>query len=309
MMAGLSQTGIFICFLHCVFAQRMFYISGTTAGVNNTCGDGFTLAPRSTEKVTLQSSGRLPQGYCEVTVGINNSQRCKRQICVQGNGTLDTTGIIFKFTQSPSKKSTEYRGPNYGDLQNEKCFDGYSLFLNISEPDNVANNFNFQLIFRPICNDSNSADQIAASDADSQALNTKEELERAWLMTTVYGAITGVCLAIVFLIILFITWCYYKSYPYGNKKRETKKEVRPKSVNYERQNMEEMKLLEPAEPVGDSSGLGLSDKDVVDLEEGTSPKKGEPEKQEEEEPEEKMVVEEETGKEQAGEKKEMNMWM
>lgn len=74
-------------------------------------------------------------------------------------------------------------------------------------------------------------------------------------------------------------------------------------MNYETQNMEEMKLLEPAEPVGDSSGLGLSDKDVVDLEEGTSPTKGEPEKQEEEEPEEKMVVEEETGKEQAGEKK------
>lgn len=59
----------------------------------------------------------------------------------------------------------QYRGPNYGELQNEKCFDGYSLFLNISEPDNVANNFNFQLIFRPMCNDSNSADQIAASDA------------------------------------------------------------------------------------------------------------------------------------------------
>ena len=82
-----------------------------------------------------------------------------------------------------------------------------------------------------------------------------------------------------------------------------KKEIRPKSVNEERENMEEMKLLEPAEPMGDSSGLGLSDKDVVDLEEGTSPKKGEPEKQEEEEPEEKMVVVEETGKEQAGEKK------
>jgi hypothetical protein len=55
---------------------------------------------------------------------------------------------------------------------------------------------------------------------DSIAINKKGELERAWLLTTVYGAVTGVCLAIFFLIILLITYCYYKAYPYGNKKRE-----------------------------------------------------------------------------------------
>lgn len=61
--------------------------------------------------------------------------------------------------------------------------------------------------------------------SDSQALNTKEELEKAVILTTVYGAITGVCLAFCFLIILFITYCYYKSYPYGNKKREPGKSL------------------------------------------------------------------------------------
>lgn len=61
--------------------------------------------------------------------------------------------------------------------------------------------------------------------SDSQALNTKEELEKAWILTTVYGAVTGVCLAFFFLIVLFITYCYYKSYPYGNKKREPGKSL------------------------------------------------------------------------------------
>lgn len=272
------------------------------AGKNNTCGESFTLAPRSTENVTLQvSEGRLPRGYCEVTVGINNSQRCKRQICVQGTGTLDTSGIIFKFTPSPSGSAVEYRGSLYTELMNEKCFDAYSLFVNISEPDNVGHNFNFQLIFRPTCNDSNSASDIASSNADSQALNTKDELEKAWILTTVYGAVTGVCLAFFFLIVLFITYCYYKSYPYGNKKREpAQKKQAPassdKKVINEERNMEEMKLLGPAEPVGDSSGLGVSDGDVVDLEEGSSSKKGEPDSDAEEK-QESVTVEKETAQE------------
>lgn len=61
--------------------------------------------------------------------------------------------------------------------------------------------------------------------SDSQALNTKEELEKARVLTSVYGAVTGVCLAFFFLIVLFITYCYYKSYPYGNKKREPGKSL------------------------------------------------------------------------------------
>lgn len=74
-------------------------------GKNNTCGGSFTLAPRSTENVTLLvSNDRLPRGYCEVTVGINNSQRCKREICVQGAGTLDNTGVLFQFTPSSGGK-------------------------------------------------------------------------------------------------------------------------------------------------------------------------------------------------------------
>lgn len=300
-MAGLSEAVIFLWLFHCALAQRMLYISGTTAGTNNTCGGSFTLAPRSTENVTLLvSKDRLPRGYCEVTVGINNSQRCRRQICVQGAGTLENTGMIFKFTPSPSGQPDEYRGP-YTNLTSGKCFDAYSLFVNISEPESVGNNFDFQLTFRPTCNDSNSASDIASSDADSQALNTKEELEKAVILTTVYGAITGVCLAFCFLIILFITYCYYKSYPYGNKKREpVQKKQAPassdkKDINKER-NMEEMKLLGPAEPVGDSSGLGVSDGDVVDLEEGSISKKGEPDSGEEEK-QESVTVEKETTQE------------
>lgn len=60
--------------------------------------------------------------------------------------------------------------------------------------------------------------------------------------------------------------------------------------------MEEMKLLGPAEPVGDSSGLGVSDRDVVDLEEGSSSKKGEPDSGEEEK-QESVTVEKETTQE------------
>lgn len=300
-MAGLSEAVIFLWLFHCALAQRMLYISGTTAGTNNTCGGSFTLAPRSTENVTLLvSKDRLPRGYCEVTVGINNSQRCRRQICVQGGGTLENTGMIFKFTPTPGGETVECRGP-YTNLTSGKCFDAYSLFVNISEPESVGNNFDFQLTFRPTCNDSNSASDIASSDADSQALNTKEELEQAVILTTVYGAITGVCLAFSFLIILFITYCYYKSYPYGNKKREpVQKKQAPassdkKDINKER-NMEEMKLLGPAEPVGDSSGLGVSDGDVVDLEEGSISKKGEPDSGEEEK-QESVTVEKETTQE------------
>lgn len=300
-MAGLSEAVIFLWLFHCALAQRMLYISGTKAGQNNTCGGSFTLAPRSTENVTLLvSKDRLPRGYCEVTVGINNSQRCRRQICVQGGGTLENTGMIFKFTPTPGGETVECRGP-YTNLTSGKCFDAYSLFVNISEPESVGNNFDFQLTFRPTCNDSNSASDIASSDADSQALNTKEELEQAVILTTVYGAITGVCLAFSFLIILFITYCYYKSYPYGNKKREpVQKKQAPassdkKDINKER-NMEEMKLLGPAEPVGDSSGLGVSDGDVVDLEEGSISKKGEPDSGEEEK-QESVTVEKETTQE------------
>lgn len=60
--------------------------------------------------------------------------------------------------------------------------------------------------------------------------------------------------------------------------------------------MEEMKLLGPAEPVGDSSGLGVSDGDVVDLEEGSSSKKGETDSGEEEK-QELVTVEKETTQE------------
>lgn len=68
-----------------------------------------------------------------------------------------------------------------------------------------------------------------------------------------------------------------------------------KDINKER-NMEEMKLLGPAEPVCDSSGLGVSDGDVVDLEEGSSSKKGEPDSGEEEK-QESVTVEKETTQE------------
>lgn len=40
-------------------------------------------------------------------MGINNSQRCRRQICVQGGGTLENTGMIFKFTPTPGGETVE----------------------------------------------------------------------------------------------------------------------------------------------------------------------------------------------------------
>ncbi|XP_061166958.1 uncharacterized protein LOC133175846 [Saccostrea echinata] len=290
-MAGLSVAVILLCLLNSVFSQRMFHISGPVGNENNTCGDSFTLAPRSTENVTLVANGRLSKGFCEVTIGINNSQRCKRQICIQGAGTLTSSGIIFHITPTPGSM-TEYRGPNYSELEMEHCFDAYSLFINISEPASVGHNFNFQLFLRPSCNDSNNADQIALSDADSRAIDTVAELERAWTLTTVYGAVTGVCLAFFFLIILFITYCYYRSYPYGNKKREKQKTANKKegTTKIQAREMEEMKLLETKEAVGDSSGLGLSDNDVIDLEEGTSQNKEEPDK------EDTLTMEKETKK-------------
>ncbi|XP_062608283.1 uncharacterized protein LOC134270091 [Saccostrea cucullata] len=301
-MAGLSVTVILLGLLNSVFSQRMFYIIGTAGNENNTCGDSFTLAPRSTENVTLVANGRLPRGFCEVTVGINNSQRCKRQICIQGAGTLDNMGIIFQFTPIPGSL-TEYRGPSYTELERERCFDAYSLFINISEPASVGHDFNFQLFLHPSCNDSNNGDQIALSNADSRALDTLAELERAWTLTTVYGAVTGVCLAFFFLIILFITYCYYRSYPYGNKKREKQKTASKKEGATPQKNkgreMEEMKLLEPKDAVGDSSGLGLNENDVIDLEEGTSQNKEEPKK----EVEDTLTTEKETEKVEENEEK------
>jgi hypothetical protein len=82
-------------------------ISGVTAGESNICSEGVTLAPRSTEKVTLVSNGRLPQGFCEVTVVINNSGRCKREICIQGAGTLDNSGLKFDLTPSPGNNKKQ----------------------------------------------------------------------------------------------------------------------------------------------------------------------------------------------------------
>lgn len=75
----------------------------------------------------------------------------------------------------------QYRGP-YKELQDEKCFDAYSLFVNISEPESVANNFSFQLFFRPTCNDSNSASDIASSNAGKSCSLLYKKLEQLHIM-------------------------------------------------------------------------------------------------------------------------------
>lgn len=62
-------------------------------------------------------------------------------------------------------------------------------------------------------------------------------------------------------------------------------------------NAEEMKLLERNEPGRDSLGMGVSDGDVIDLEEGTTQKEVEPDK----EAEDQVTVEDESKKEKVEE--------
>lgn len=57
---------------------------------------------------------------------------------------------------------------------------------------------------------------------DSADFNSAAALEAATTMNIVYGVIVALLLASVFLVVLLITYCYYKNNPQGRKRRSQK---------------------------------------------------------------------------------------
>lgn len=59
--------------------------------------------------------------------------------------------------------------------------------------------------------------------SDSADFNKGAELEQANTMNIVYGVIVALLISCVFLVVLLITYCYYKNNPQGHKRRSQQK--------------------------------------------------------------------------------------
>lgn len=80
---------------------------------------------------------------------------------------------------------------------------------------------------------------VEASDKDSADFNSAAALEAATTMNIVYGVIVALLLASVFLVVLLITYCYYKNNPQGRKRRSQKTSKLEETFNKEKKVMGE----------------------------------------------------------------------
>lgn len=219
-MAKFHRLSLVFVFIVCltvynVKAQTKYMLDNSN---NSDCGKIMKIHPN--EEILLTSSGRAPKdvGFCSAVVyAVGKEDQNCHGVCMTVNSQyinvchakIQFKGVIFGKDDDPFRELSCFHR-----LPSEWCFYSNVLSVEIVEThfyafEMTSQSYNFSVKVSPLCDNSpfgkevearEAADRKRAADARSRSRN--------------HGILVGVCLAIVFLIALLITWCYYKNKPF-----------------------------------------------------------------------------------------------
>ncbi|CAC5398812.1 unnamed protein product [Mytilus coruscus] len=183
---------------------------------DNECNKILTIHPD--EEIILTSSGRAPKAFCTALVyALGKGNKKCHGMCMSVtsqfidlcDAKVQFTGMDFGHEDDPLRELSCFH-----KLPTEWCFQTNTMTVEIVETHFYAFqmkklSYNFSVKVSPVCDDSPFGKDIQARE---DARKASEAGARS--MARIHGILVGVCLAIVFLIVLLITWCYYKNKPF-----------------------------------------------------------------------------------------------
>ncbi|KAL5014275.1 hypothetical protein ScPMuIL_008545 [Solemya velum] len=185
------------------------------------CGQSVEIPPGTSARVT--SAGKAPGGYCGLLFYTMNNETHKcDQICVLLNKTranVCTAKVVFSGIHFGSTDRTVNRELSCWEQPKEPvCLNSRIMRMEIIEKHHYAfhwskRSYSFEGTVYPGCHELAPGETF---DIDvSEKINEESEKERR---TYIYGIIVALCLACVFLIVLFIMYCHYKATGTSNKR-------------------------------------------------------------------------------------------
>lgn len=213
-MRTLSGTVLLISAVVGVIQGQAVYSFDDSA--DNYCGKTIKIHPD--ERIILKSSGRTSGGFCTGLIyALKKEEKNCHGMCMSVTSQsidiclakIQFKGMAFGKDDDPFKELS-----CFNRLPREWCFDTNSMIIEIAEShfyneEMTKRSYNFSVEVNPICDESPFGKDIKARQ-DAK----KEREDGARSRNRVEGILVGVCLAIMFLIILLITWCYYKNKPF-----------------------------------------------------------------------------------------------
>lgn len=185
------------------------------------CGRNWTLPINGKYQYALVSNGRAVNGDCTTTVVVGASSKCNRKICVRlDEWILDADIMNVTLTGENATKVLRYGN----ETMNKTCFQGIRLEIRVVEKEEYyikwennrssSNTYSFKFVLFPDCPGFPEG-LVEASDKDSADFNKAAEIT----MNNVYGGIVAFLICSVFLVVLLVSYCYYKIYPQDRKRK------------------------------------------------------------------------------------------
>ncbi|KAL3851994.1 hypothetical protein ACJMK2_015683 [Sinanodonta woodiana] len=178
--------------------------------LGDSCGEVYHM--NSTRQIRITSKGRAHRGYCGVTLYAPHevNSMCTG-ICVTFiSSKMATCDVKVKFTAVVFSKDTEdhvmvydCRHPDRGPW----CWSSDSVRVEVIESFKYSQRWVSHLY---------SLDIVAKAQCDTgkpDKSNSRNELEENDRRILIEGLVVSVSLALIFLVILLVFWCYYKHQP------------------------------------------------------------------------------------------------
>ncbi|KAK3103487.1 hypothetical protein FSP39_019587 [Pinctada imbricata] len=178
----------------------------------NPCGGKVTLYKDEGLK-KLSTNGEINQQECRITFALTPTMKCN-QVCVNVlQFEKPMSGNVVQVTAS--KDGTGGKALVEG---NQHCVDGLMATVVITQSAAYYKDVKegkegtYKLNFTAGAKCPGVPESIVKEGSkDSEDMDTRGKLDAARMGEYIKGIVTGVCLAIVWLIVLLITWCYYKN--------------------------------------------------------------------------------------------------
>ncbi|KAK3088275.1 hypothetical protein FSP39_016917 [Pinctada imbricata] len=185
------------------------------------CGGSTHLAKNA--KVTIQGLGKVPNGYCGLVVyAMQDMGDCKYPaICATVSG-ADMGACRAKVTFTGkyfTQKSDHSKDLDCNTPMRKFCTQGSVLRVEVIEEMSYAkmtppqSDYTFNATISRVCMTTQETDDIVD---EYRAPDLKGAIHRNYVI----GVAVACCLACVFLILLLVMKCYYKSQPYSGLKTE-----------------------------------------------------------------------------------------
>ncbi|KAK3589498.1 hypothetical protein CHS0354_030623, partial [Potamilus streckersoni] len=174
------------------------------------CGEVYHM--NSTRNIRVTSKGRAHRGYCGVTLYAphEESSKCTGTCVTFISSKMSTCDVKVKFTAVVFSKDKEDHTMVYDCRHSDRgpwCWSSDSVRVEVIESYKYSKLWVSHLY---------SLDIVARAHCDAgkpEGSNNRNELEEHDRRILIEGLVVSVSLALIFLVILLVFWCYYKHQP------------------------------------------------------------------------------------------------